>query len=138
MPTVSTVNTTLLKIYTGATPVAITDQTGASLSISHDLRNTTTKDSAGWEEYLEGMRSAEMSGEGLYAYDHANGADVLFDSIASRLPLAIVFQTAVTGDKKYSCSAFLTKLEINSSGQDDNVTFSFSLKVSGAIVKATV
>ena len=54
------VNSTLLKIYAGATAdpsAVIANCTDASLSITHDLRDITTKDSAGWRELNEGLRS---------------------------------------------------------------------------------
>lgn len=137
MPTIGVINTTLLKVYkTDGT--AIAEQTGASISFSHDLRETSSKDGGGYAKFLEGMRGAEVSCEGLYAYDHAFGADALFDSYTNRSTLNIMFTTNATGDKKYTATVYLTKLDLNSSGQEDNATYSASFKVTGAITKATV
>ena len=47
------VNSTLLKIYAGAAAdpsTVIANCTDASISITHDLRDITTKDSAGFRE----------------------------------------------------------------------------------------
>ena len=40
----------------------------ASLSVSMETRDTTTKDSAGWQENLEGLKSWSLSGDGLVTY----------------------------------------------------------------------
>lgn len=137
MPTTGAINTTLLKFYkTDGTPIA--EQTGASMSFSHEPRKGSSKDAGGWEKFLEGMRGAEGSCDGLYAYDHTYGADALFDSLVNRTTLNFMFTTNVTGDKKYTATCYITKLDLNSSGQEDTATYTASFKVTGSVVKATV
>jgi predicted secreted protein len=138
MPTTGVVNTTLMRIYTGGTPTALAHATGGSIKMKHDARDITNKDSGGYEEFLEGLRGAEISGEGLVAFDDTNGAFILHTSLQARTPLAIVFQTGVTGDKKFSATVYLTQLDMDSPGQEQNVTYSYTMKVTGAWAVATI
>ena len=70
MATTGKINTTLLAVYVGGTK--ITHSQGGSLNIEHSVRDVTTKDSGGWAEQLEGLRSWSMSASGLMAYDAAH------------------------------------------------------------------
>lgn len=139
MPTNGKFDARLLKIYTGATPIAITHQTNASLSCSADMIDVTTKDSGGDRELLPGTRSWTMSGEGGFAFDAPNGYSALFAAWKNGTVVTPVLQTAVTGDKKYSGSAYLSSLEMTSSGAGgDMVTFSYTLEGTGGLTEATI
>lgn len=50
----------------------------------------------------------------------------------------MVFQTGVTGDKKYSGTTYVSSLALNSSGNDEAVTFDFELQGTGALAEATI
>jgi TP901-1 family phage major tail protein len=138
MPTTGVLNSTLFNIYTGTTPSKVAHCTGVSISLSHEPRETTTKDSGGWSEKLEGLRSWEGSGEGLVAFDDVNGGLALTNSLLNRTPLTVVFTTNQTGDKKYTGQGYVTSLEISSPESEDNVTYSFSITGTGALIEATV
>ena len=138
MPTQNVVNTTLMKLYTGSTLVAVAHCNGASLSMTHDPRDITTKDSSGWQELLEGLRSFELSGEGLVAFDDVNGGLALTSSLLNRTQLVIALQTNVTGDTKWSGSGYVSSLEVGSPGQEENVTYNFTIRGTGALVQGTV
>ena len=140
MATTGKINTTLLAIYTGSgTGTKITHLNDCSLTMNHSPRNVSTKDSAGWEEFLEGMRSWEMSASGLLSWDATNAPDDLFTTnINTRTAVTVLFTTAVTGDIVYSGSAWATNLEQSSPGQEETATFSMSFQGTGALTKATV
>ena len=138
MPSTGVINTTALAVYTGATPVKIASATGGTLSVQQSLRNTNTKDSAGWETNLEGMRSWSLSCSGLVAFDDTNGFEALFDSINNRTPVTVRISTEVTGDIYFSGTAYVTSLDEDSPGMEENATYSLTFQGTGALTKGTV
>lgn len=124
----------LLKIGADGSEVAIPDQTEGSISINMETRDITTKDSSGYRELLEGVRSASISVSGLVDDDGAGGAGAdLFAVLDGRTTTHIIFGLdAASDDYHYECDAFCTSLEI-SAGTEDNVTYSATFEVTGAI-----
>ena len=112
------------------------DQTEGSISINMETRDITTKDSSGYRELLEGVRSGTISVSGLIDDDNAGGAGgVLFADLDSRTAQTILFGfDGTSGDYHYTCSAFCTSLEV-SGGTEDNVTYSATFEISGAITE---
>lgn len=123
-------------MYVGATK--ITCQVDASISMSTNMFETTCKDSAANAAFLPGSKSWTASGSGNLAFDATYGAEELFAAWDGQTSMSIVFQTAVTGDKKYSGTAYISSLSINSSGNDEAVTFEYELQGTGALVEAAV
>lgn len=134
MPTAGTVNTTLVKIKTGAT--VVTCLTDASINFTQDTRDTTCKDSNSWSNALPGKRSWEVSGSGLFAYDATNGADTLFTAFKNQTLITVVWGTTVTGDKTYGGTGYLTSLSFSAAGTDENTTFEFTIMGVGEAVSA--
>lgn len=112
------------------------DQTEGSISINMETRDITTKDSSGYRELLEGVRSGSISVSGLIDDDGAGGAGgVLFSDLASRDAQAIVFGfDSAASDYNYSCNAFCTSLEV-SGATEDNVTYSATFEITGSITE---
>jgi len=127
-------NGTVFLLSIGGT--ALPDQTEGSISISMETRDITTKDSAGYRELLEGVRSGTISVSGLVDDDGAGGAGgVLFADLDSRTAQTLVFGfDDATDDYNYSCSAFCTSLEV-SAATEDNVTYSATFEITGAITE---
>jgi stage V sporulation protein G len=102
--------------------------------INMETRDITTKDSSGYRELLEGVRSASISVSGLVDDDGAGGAGAdLFAVLDGRTTTHIIFGLdAASDDYHYECDAFCTSLEI-SAGTEDNVTYSATFEVTGAI-----
>lgn len=127
----------LLKFAADAgTPVTIGHSTSCSLSLSNDLPEATTKDSAGYQEVIAGVKSGEISFEGLVAYDDANNAIEAADLLLARTKLDWSFGTAESGDDVYSGEGFLSSVEM-SAEMESPVSYSGSITVTGAISKAT-
>lgn len=126
----------LLKIGADGSEVAIPDQTEGSISINMETRDITTKDSSGYRELLEGVRSASISVSGLVDDDGAGGAGAdLFAVLNGRSTTHIIFGLdAASDDYHYECDAFCTSLEI-SAATEDNVTYSATFEVTGAITE---
>ena len=110
--------------------------TNASLSISMETRDTSTKDSAGWRELLEGQRSWSLSGDGLVVYSltGADGFADLFGYLGNRTNLYVKFGSTGSGEKYYSGRGFVTSLD-QEAGVEDNVTFSFSFEGTGVLTE---
>jgi TP901-1 family phage major tail protein len=128
------INGTVFLLSIGGT--ALPDQTEGSISISMETRDITTKDSNGFRELLEGVRSGSISVSGLVDDDGAGGAGAdLFASLNGRAAVSIVFGLdSALDDYNYSCNAFCTSLEV-SAATEDNVTYSASFEITGAITE---
>ena len=126
-------NGTVFLLKIGGT--ALPDQTEGSISINMETRDITTKDSAGYRELLEGTRSGTISVSGLIDDDGAGGAGgVLFADLDSRTSQTLLFGLDDTDDYHYTCSGFCTSLEV-SGATEDNVTYSATFEISGAITE---
>lgn len=138
MPTTGTILAKVMKIYTGGTPAALTCQVNASISAQTEMFQTTCKDSGANAEYLPGTKSWTASVEGNFAADATNGFEDLYTSYSNQTSVAIVFQNAVTGDLKYSGSAYISSLDLVSDGNDTPVTWSAEFQGTGALTQATI
>ena len=127
-------NGTVYLLSIGGT--ALPDQTEGSISISMETRDITTKDSAGYRELLEGLRSGSISVSGLVDDDGAGGAGgTLFTTLTNRTAVALVFGLdAATDDYNYTCNAFCTSVEV-SAATEDNVSYSATFEITGAITQ---
>jgi TP901-1 family phage major tail protein len=139
MATVGVFNGTnlLLKVITdGGTLATVGHTTSCTLSLSNDLPEATTKDSAGYQEVIAGVRSGEISFEGLVAYDDAANAIEMADYLLARQKVDFSFGTAATGDAVYSGEGYFSSVEM-SAEMESPVTYSGSISITGAIAKAT-
>ena len=135
MASTSVMNGSLMGVYIGSTLIA--HSTEGSISLSMDTRDISSKDSAGSRALLEGMKSGSIAVSALYTEDSAYGADELFVAMAARTPLAVKFSTEVSGDHFWSASSYLTSLEVSAS-TEDNMTYSATFELTGAITYAAV
>ena len=143
MATNNVINGTKFGVYVAGTKVAYA--TSASISMNHNLRDTSTKDSGGWRDQLEGQRDWEVSVEGMLIFvDGSGGAiagltmDELYSTyIASRTEFTLKFSTDVSGDYEWSGQAFLTSLSADTPNEDSS-TWSGSFSGSGVLTQATV
>ena len=93
-------NGTLMGLFKDG--VLITHLTSNDMTFEQALRDATTKDSLGWTDMLEGLRSGSFTCEGFFAEDAAvNFEDFMDDLITTRATTTIRWSTAVTGDKFY-------------------------------------
>lgn len=134
MATTGVFNGTNLILKIEGTTVGHT--TSCSMSLSMDTPEATTKDSAGFSEYIAGVKGGEISFEGLVAYDDSSNAIEMADFLLARTQLTCVFGTAETGDEIYTAEGFLTSVEM-SAEMEAAVTYSGSITLTGAITKST-
>lgn len=142
MATNGVINGTMFGVYVAGTKIGYA--TSASISMNHNLRDTSTKDSAGWRDQMEGQRDWEVSTEGMVIFTTSGGAiadltmDELYSTyIATRTEFELVFQTAVSGDIKWTGQAWMTSLSADTPNEDSS-TWSASFSGTGALTQATV
>lgn len=133
MATTGVINSTIYAIYVlDTTYKKIAHMNDASFSFSHEPRDITTKDSAGYRELLEGLRSWSMSSSNLTAFDATYGVDDLRTAALARTQVTLRWMTNVSGDNYVQGTAYITSLEENSPGAEDNASFSVSFEGTGA------
>lgn len=115
--------------------VVLGHTTSCSLSISQDLPEATTKDSQGWQEVISGLRSGEISFEGLVDYSDTANAVEIVDYVINRTQITCVFGTAETGDAIYTAEGFIASIE-QSAEMESSVSYSGSITLTGPIVKS--
>mgnify|MGYP001147865711 CR=1 FL=1 len=133
MATTGVFNGTNLLLKVEDTTVGHT--TSCTLTISHDLPEATTKDSAGWQEVISGVRSGEISFEGLVDYSDTANAIELADYIINRTQITAVFGTTESGDSIYTAEGYISSIE-QSAEMESPVSYSGSITITGAIVKS--
>jgi predicted secreted protein len=133
------INGTNLTIKVGNPGVALLKATTASLELSVDLPDATTKDSAGWSEFFAGVRSFTLSSDGLvdYATDAKVETDELVTLLINRTAVLVEFSTATSGDMKLSGSAFITSIS-QTADMESPAGFSVSFQGTGALTQSTV
>ena len=114
--------------------------TSSSFSFSMDTPEATSKDSGGYQEVIAGVRSGEVSFDGLVAYDDSwdvdNFLDYMIGSSNGRSSLYVSWGTASTDDKYYTAKCYVNSIEY--SGESESpVTYSGSLVISGTITTNT-
>lgn len=130
------INGTLFQLLVDG--VAIGSTKTASISISVDLPDITTKDSGGWEEHLAGggLRGATGSFEGLEDPTDAVNVNELFDLVNTRSDFAFQLTDDTPGSSIWTGTATIDSLEQNYE-MEQAVSVSGSFKVNGALVRAT-
>lgn len=139
MPTTGVFNGTnlILKVISdGGTLATLGHTTSATLSLSNDTPEATTKDSSGFQEIIAGVISGEISFEGLVAYDDAAGADEISTYLLGRTKVDWSFATGVTGDTLYSGEGFISSCEV-SAEMESPVSYSGTITCTGAITQGT-
>ena len=143
MATNGVINGTKFGVYAAGTKIAYA--TSASISMNHNLRDTSTKDSSGWRDQLEAQRDWEVSVEGMLIFVDGSGGAIagitmneLYSTyIATRTEFTLMFSTEESGDIKWSGQAFLTSLSADTPNEDSS-TWSGSFSGTGALTQATV
>jgi len=119
--------------------VCIAGCTSCSLNPDVNITETTSKDSAGWEEGMQTKRSWAVDFDALYDPAGVYSAEELIDTIINRQSVTIEFATQGTGNGglKWSGTANLQSPSI-SAPMEDVVTISGTFKGTGPLAKRTV
>jgi len=107
--------------------------TSCSLSITRDLRDSTTKLSQGWSESSAGLKSWEMNGDAFVDIAETDAAlGDCFDALIAGVAVAVVF---TVDTQTYTGSGFLTNVSTDA-GVEENATFSVSITGTSTLTKA--
>jgi predicted secreted protein len=115
---------------------ALGHTTSCSMTFNADLPEATTKDSGGFQEVIAGLKSGEISFDGLVAYDDTANAIELADYLIAGTQLTCVFGTAASGDDVYTVEGFLSSVEMTAE-MEAPVSYSGSITTTGSITKST-
>jgi len=131
----------ILVLTSGSTANAyepIAYSTSASATFSLDLRDTTTKDSAGWSESEKGLKSFEISTDALWNLNADVDLQELFNDYKDRTEITLRFKQRTSGgsDKYYEGNAYVSSLSVDA-GVEDNVTYSVSFTGTAAATEGT-
>lgn len=104
--------------------------------------SASSKDSAGYNEYIYSYRDATLNFDALVVYDDDTAGDKtgffdLFEAgYLNRTEFVLVKGTAESGDKVITQSALLINLSINANGEE-TTTYSGTFQGTGAAVVST-
>ena len=122
----------VLSVTQGGSLQAVAHATSCSLSINMDLRDSTTKSSAGWQQNLGGLKSWEMSGDAFVEVDGSGlNSEEIFAVMIADQGAGITCTFGVSG-MTYTGTAYITSFSVEA-GVEENVTFSISLTGSGVL-----
>jgi predicted secreted protein len=85
------INATDLLVYVGAVPIA--HSTSATINIEQDLPDATTKDSGGWADHINGLKSWSVDFDGLVDYSASYGVEELFDNLSNKNNVTLRWST---------------------------------------------
>lgn len=141
-------NGTELKLYSTSgsgvgTDILVAFAQNCTLNVEHSPREITNKESGGFAENLEGLRSWSIDVDGAYAWTDAsnspltNGADDTLETnvLNARQKFQVRFgglQTGSTGDVSYYGDVYITSWSATG-GTEDTATYSMSLTGTGEL-----
>jgi len=144
MATTGNVKGNLLGLYIstdgGTTYTLVGSATSASLSISNDTYDVTTKANSGRRELLYSQQTATISAEGFVKYDDTYGSEDLRSVVlggSDDTNYLAKFSSGVAGDTEVYFQCVVTSFE-EQAAVNEIATFSITLESTGAITEATV
>jgi hypothetical protein len=143
--TTGVINGSDLRIFLSSTDdseVLIDNLTDCSISVTTDLRDTTTKNNNGYRAMLPGLKSATINFTALYASDATNGYNELIGYQLADTKIFLLFThapdgTENAGDERFDVSGYITSLEL-SGGTEDNGTYTCTVEVHDTIVREAI
>lgn len=127
----------------GTTPVRVGEIKDFTLTIAEGAMEATSKDSAGWREFLPGLREWSGSGSGLYLLDSTNAGQVsTYECLRQGNLIGLTLYEAssvfITGGQvfsKYTGNAVVTGFDIEAP-LDGPAGIKIALKGTAALTKA--
>jgi predicted secreted protein len=144
--TTGILNASSIRFFTGTvdgTHTVVANVTECSISLSTDVRDITTKTSAGWREILPALKSASINVSGYFAEDATNGFNTLVDYQIGGTKVYATFSNVGSGaapnagDEEFDVVGYITSIE-QTAGFEDNVTWSLTMDLTGAVVREAI
>ena len=136
----------ILVVAEGGTELVVDNVTDCSISVTNEMRDSTTKSNAGYRALLPGMTSATMSFSAMYATDAGagKGYEAMSGFQLAKTKLDIRFSHVIgqaasenTGDFRYQVKGYVESLEL-SGGTEDNATYTCNLQIVETIVREVI
>ena len=128
------INGRTIYIYLDADVVMLS--TNVSFSVEQKLKNTSVRNSNGWNTSIPDVREWSMECEGALAFNNLDGSivfgkrisDIIQDNIINRnkLTTKITTQGSPAGSVLWMGEAYITSVNIDTPNEDSS-TYSFSL-----------
>jgi len=121
-----------------AATIAIDNLLDLKLEINNKLIDVTDKDSAGWEEFLGGLKGGSFSASANVDFgDSGVTPDEVFTALVAGNAVAFELTTAVASDKRYTFNGLYDKWDIGG-GVEDKITYNFSGRITGVVTQANI
>ena len=104
----------------------------AKISVSHEPRDTTSKDDDGWKTIAEGGRSWKADADGYLTFDATLDPTTMYGYITNRTLLGISFETNTTTQDRYYGSGYLVSFELDAPNQE-SATYTVSFEGTGVL-----
>jgi predicted secreted protein len=117
--------------------VAIAGSRSCTLNLTTDTPSCASKDSGGWEEVLNGLRSWTIDVDGLIQFDNYWATDDIADLQINRDKITIKFATETSGDSYWQGEAVLQTSGLTADMEQPS-TAAFTFQGTGALTKMTV
>lgn len=128
------VNGTLYAVLSGTDRVLYL--TSCSLTLSQNLADTSNKESGGWAEHINGLRSASIPFEGVYDETLISAAGLtpaaIVGLIIDRTADSVIKWTADSGTSGFTGNGTFENITI-SAPMEEGVKFSGNIKFNGAV-----
>ncbi len=129
MATTGVMNGKLIGVYLDGTLIATAKS--CKLSVSHEVRDTFSKDDAGWKTNAEGARSWKVDVDGLVTQSNFS---TLFALMTNRTQVTVSFQSATSGDHHYRGDGYLSALD-QSADNETSVSYTASFEGDGVLTE---
>lgn len=120
----------LVTIRQGIADIVIGGQKDATLSISADTLETTTKDTGDWRTYLSGLKQWSLTCDGLYVESDA-AQTALWNAFQSAEEVTVTLSKP-TSSFTASGQAVITSIEYGAA-MEDALTFNVEFQGTGAL-----
>jgi len=121
----------LVTIKQGTEDVIIGGQKDATLSISADTLETTTKDTGDWRTYLSGLKQWSLTCDGLYIESDA-AQTALWNAFQSAEEVTVTLSKPTSSSFTASGQAVITSIEYGAA-MEDALTFNVEFQGTGAL-----
>lgn len=101
------------------------------LTVTHEVRDTFTKDDASWKTNAEGAMSWKVDCDGLLTQTNFSS---LYTAFTNRTKVYLSFESSVSGDHHYRGYAYIASLDQNADNEA-SVTFSASFEGTGSLTE---
>ena len=121
-----------LAVYVDGTKVACS--TNSTLTVSQATRDVACKDATtGWRGMLTGLKSWNISTEGLFRYDVSEGGEDLLNHLLDGDLVVLKFSTEASGESYVTGSAYASEVSWNAPNVGENATWSVTFEGTGAL-----